>query len=155
MKLMKRLLLVLFPIILTACAPTTLPVKNQPYLDAEKAILALSPDQYRRLPDQTIYIGEVRIDPQHHQIASGFGKLIYPDGSIYQGPVKNGKAHGFGKSAMITGEIYEGEHQEGLFEGRGKLILSDQSFFIGDFKNHKVYRGEMHFTDGKIAILQP
>ena len=154
MKLIKRFLWILLPIILTACASTTLPAKNQPYLDAEKEITTLSPDQYLRLSDQTIYIGEVRADQQHYQAATGFGKLISPDGSIYQGYVKNGKAHGFGKSSMITGEIYKGEHQQGIFEGRGKLTLSDQSFFIGEFKNNKVYRGEMHFIDGKVATLQ-
>lgn len=145
-----RLLSLLFPLILTACASvTSMPVQNQPYLDAKKTIEALPANQYQRLDDQSIYIGELTKGE-----ATGFGKLIYPDGSMYQGYVKNGKANGFGKSIMISGEIYEGEHRQGIFEGRGKLTLSDQSFFIGTFKNHKVHRGDMHFTDGKIATLK-
>lgn len=141
-----KLLLLLFPLILTACASMSgIPAKNQPYLDAEKSLVTLSSDQYQRLADQTIYIGEIQ-----NGVATGFGKLISPDGSLYQGHVKNGKADGFGKSTMITGEVYEGEHLQGIFEGRGKLTLSDQSYFIGHFKNHKVYRGEMHFTDNQI-----
>lgn len=146
----KILLLLLLPLLVTACASIA-PAKNQPYLNAEKEIATLSSDQYQRLDDQTIYIGEFQTDQQNRRIPTGFGKLIFTDGSIYQGHITNGQPNGFGKSTMITGEVYEGEHQHGKFEGKGKLTLSDQSFFIGEFKNHKVYRGEMHFTDGRVA----
>ena len=140
--------LLILTLLLTACATKNISAPNQPYLDTQKRIEKLNNDQYRYLEDQTIYIGEF-----NQGIPSGFGELISPDGSRYQGSIKNSKAHGFGKSTMITGEIYEGEHLQGLFEGKGKLTLSDGSYFIGTFKNHKVYRGEMHFTNGKIRRL--
>lgn len=143
-------LTIILPLVLTACAAMApLPAENQPYLDAEKEVATLTSNQYLRLQDQSIYIGEITQGK-----ATGFGKLISPDGSIYQGSVKNGKPDGIGKSTMITGEAYEGEHKEGIFEGKGILTLSDHSFFVGYFKNHKAYRGEMHFTDGKIAELK-
>lgn len=145
-KVISTIVITLF---ITACAATNLPASNQPYLDAQKRLETLNAEQFRYLNDQTIYIGEFK-----QGIPSGFGELISPDGSRYQGSIQNSKAHGFGKSMMITGEIYEGEHQQGIFEGKGKLSLSDGSYFTGIFKNHKAYRGEMHFTDGKIAELK-
>lgn len=144
-----RIVSFVMTLLITACATVAnFPATNQPYLDAKTRVQNLNSDQYQYLDDKTIYIGDIDQDTP-----SGFGELISPDGSIYQGAIKNGRAHGFGKSTMITGEVYEGEHQQGTFEGKGKLTLSDGSFFIGIFKNHKVYRGEMHFTDGKVATL--
>ncbi|MHC5226510.1 hypothetical protein [Ignatzschineria sp. LJL83] len=139
--------LLLLPLIITACSslPTPqMPAKNQAYLNAQKEITHLPSHQYRYLQDKSIYIAE----------SENQGRIISPDGSFYQGSIQDNKPHGFGKSTMITGEIYEGEHQNGRFEGKGKLILSDQSYFIGSFKNHKVHQGTMYFTDGKISELK-
>lgn len=147
---MKRLLLLTaFVFALSACAThlPTQPAANAPYIEALQEIKALSPDQYLKLPNESIYIGEI-IEGQ----ANGFGKLITPDGSVYQGAINNGQPNGFGKSTMSSGEIYEGEHRNGIFDGRGRLTLSDGSTFIGTFKNHKVDRGEMIFPDGQRAI---
>lgn len=144
----KQLLPLLLSLILIACthAPDTIRI-DQPYLDAQKQIQSLSTDQYQILPDQSIYIGELKSGE-----ATGYGKIIMPDGSHYQGAVKKGLAHGFGRSEMSSGEIYEGEHKNGIFEGRGRLILSDGSVFIGTFKNHKVDRGEILFPDGTHGV---
>ena len=144
---LKNLSLLLLPLIITACSSLStpqMPAKNQAYLNAQKEISHLPSHQYRYLQDQSIYI--VESDNQ--------GRIISPDGSFYQGRIQDGKPHGFGKSTMSTGEIYEGEHQNGQFEGKGKLTLSDQSYFLGSFKNHKVHKGSMYFTDGKIAELK-
>ena len=143
----KTLSLLFLPLIITACSSLStpqMPAKNQAYINAQKEITQLPSSQYRYLQDQSIYIAE----------SESQGRIISPDGSVYQGRIQDGKPHGFGKSTMITGEIYEGEHRNGRFEGKGKLTLSDQSYFIGSFKNHKVHKGTMYFTDGKTAELK-
>ncbi|OYQ79529.1 hypothetical protein B9T19_07145 [Ignatzschineria sp. F8392] len=139
---------ILLSLLIMACShtPKSLP-SHQPYLDAQRQIQSLTTDQYQILPDQSIYIGELK-----SETATGYGKIIMPDGSHYQGAVKNGRPHGFGRSEMSSGEIYEGEHKNGIFEGRGRLILSDGSTFIGTFKDHKVDRGEIFFPDGTHGV---
>ncbi len=150
MKNSRLLLIILLPLFITACStmPAMVP-SNQAYLEAEQQIKTMPQAQYRILDNHGIYIGEFKAEN-----AAGFGKIISPDGSVYQGSVLNGKAHGFGKSTMSTGETYEGEHNAGIFEGRGRLILSDGSAFIGLFKDHKVHKGEMFFTDGSQGALK-
>lgn len=95
------------------------------------------------LADGSVYSGEIK-DSQ----ASGFGTVKSKD-AVYNGAVKNGKPHGFGQTVTSDGAIYDGEHVNGEFHGRGKLTLSDGSFFIGTMKHNKVYKGTMHFTDGR------
>lgn len=95
------------------------------------------------LADGSVYSGEIK-DSQ----ANGFG-TVKSKNAVYNGAVKNGQPHGFGQTVTSDGAIYDGEHVNGEFHGRGKLTLSDGSFFIGTMKHNKVYKGKMHFTDGR------
>lgn len=45
----------------------------------------------------------------HDFVFCGYGKLIWPDGSYFEGYWVNGKGHGFAFFKAATGEEYSGE----------------------------------------------
>ena len=50
---------------------------------------------------------------------SGYGKIIYSDGSSYDGIWKNGKYHDHGVLKEADGSVYIGEFENGLKSGNG------------------------------------
>jgi hypothetical protein len=69
--------------------------------------------------------------------AVGDGKLIFPDESVYEGSIKNGKPHGQGqkKWPSETGfkKMYRGTWHKGKMEGYGELAINDGEIYIGSF----------------------
>lgn len=45
---------------------------------------------------------------------SGYGKLIYPDGAIYEGRFENDLMSGFGTLTFSDGRTYTGEWRNGI-----------------------------------------
>jgi len=43
------------------------------------------------------------------EIRDGYGVMVWPDGSKYEGAWSGNKANGYGKLAHADGDIYEGE----------------------------------------------
>ncbi|ACI60398.1 TPA: hypothetical protein VPF83_001584 [Streptococcus pyogenes] len=62
---------------------------------------------------------------------NGEGKLVYPNGDIYEGTFKNGLFEGKGTFTAKTGWLYNGEFHKGQANGKGVLKA----------KNNKVYKG--------------
>ena len=106
--------------------------------------------------DGDLYEGELRNDHKHGQGTMRFadgrvfvgeyvngqmteGKMIYQDGSTYEGGWADGMRHGRGKCVFTDGSIYEGEFREGEFHGHGKMTWSDGGWYEGEWWN-----GEMH-----------
>lgn len=58
---------------------------------------------------------------------------ILPDGSVYQGPIVDGKFHGQGTLKYKEGDYYKGHFKNGLFDGLGVYIDSHGSRFEGTF----------------------
>lgn len=68
-------------------------------------------------------------------ISDGFGKLMYPNGTVYLGELENDTPHGHGKALYVGGASYEGDWNKGNREGLGKLSFSDGSYYEGTFLN--------------------
>ncbi len=50
---------------------------------------------------------------------NGQGKMIWPNGDIYEGLFRNGKRHGLGKRINMDGSEYTGEYFEDKPHGQG------------------------------------
>lgn len=64
-------------------------------------------------------------------------KTAYPDGSVAEGELIDGKLHGKGKITFSQGYLWEGEFKEGLLHGPGKITLPGKNAAIreGIFEN--------------------
>ena len=114
--------------------------------------------------NRDVYKGEWKDNSRH-----GKGKLIYKDGSFYEGTWEDGMPR-HGKGTYKYGgtynygenrDVYEGEFRDGKFHGQGKLIYKDGSVYEGTWENGmprngkgtyketfgRVYEGA--FVDGK------
>lgn len=49
----------------------------------------------------------------------GFGKQLWPDGSLYEGHMKNNKINGDGRMIHADGDIYEGAWIDDKAHGAG------------------------------------
>ena len=116
--------------------------------------------------DGDLYEGELRNDHKHGKGTMRFadgrvfvgeyvngqmteGKMIYQDGSTYEGGWADGMRHGRGKCVFTDESIYEGEFREGEFHGHGKMTWSDGGWYEGEWWN-----GEMVSTLLKIIVLK-
>ena len=82
-------------------------------------------------PDGTVYEGQMRNGVPH-----GFGKFVYPNGDTYEGEFKDNRRDGVGnrrdgvgKYVVATGETYEGEFKDGKNDGFGKNVWPDGSTY--------------------------
>jgi hypothetical protein len=65
----------------------------------------------------------------------GEGRMDWPDGRSYVGPMRAGKLHGEGRFRGARGELYEGTFTADTFTGQGTLNLPDGTRYRGDFVN--------------------
>lgn len=70
-----------------------------------------------------------------------WGKYVYPDGSVYEGEWRGGKAHGRGTLMYSTGDRYAGEWVATQKQGQGEFIYSNGG--IINNKNMKKRRKEI------------
>ncbi|MCJ8312861.1 MAG: hypothetical protein HRU38_05070 [Saccharospirillaceae bacterium] len=92
------------------------------------------------LPDGTIYEGELK-----DNLLSGQGSLTYSNNSSYIGQFKNGMFDGPGILINAKQITYDGNFQQGLFQGEGKYF-SDNYSYVGNFEAGK-FTGTGSFTD--------
>lgn len=66
---------------------------------------------------------------------NGQGKMIYANGSVYEGKFEGDKLSGFGHFRCAeTGDIYTGEYNEDKRNGKGRLFNKQKmTVFEGDF----------------------
>jgi hypothetical protein len=76
---------------------------------------------------------------QHNR--SGFGKMEFSNGQVYEGGFYENMFSGYGRLQWPNGTIYEGGFKRNRFHGQGKKLLSDGSV---------VYEG--CYDDGKQVI---
>lgn len=60
--------------------------------------------------------------------------LVYEDGSIYHGPVNNGKPQGFGTLKHASGAVLKGNWLDGIVQGEGAMVTSNAIRFNGNFE---------------------
>jgi len=82
-------------------------------------------------------------------------KVTYPDGSLFEGPMKMGyrDVYGtvhFGPSSPY--ERYKGSFSEDEMEGQGELVMRDGTLFIGKFETG-VPHGEIEITHEKYSYV--
>ena len=75
----------------------------------------------------------------------GEQKITFPDGSSYDGEVKNGKRNGYGIQVYSTGVTYYGNWEDDLQNGYGNLDIDDDWYYSGEWKNG-LYDGEGYFS---------
>ena len=91
--------------------------------------------------------GEGEVNAQGEK--EGRGTLVFPDGNMYEGQWRAGKAHGQGKYTVATGDVYEGEFVEGAPHGHGKYSYSSGSVYEGEWVADKKHgRGKLTHADG-------
>ena len=66
----------------------------------------------------------------------------------YTGDVRNDMAHGFGKLEFKDGSNYEGGFLFDEFHGGGKFTFSDDGFIEGKWTNGYFYEGVRMFKNG-------
>lgn len=63
---------------------------------------------------------------------------IFPDGAVYKGEMKDGKARGKGTLTFPSGAKYEGEFKNDKFHGRGTYTYPDGTHSKVEFKEGKI-----------------
>ena len=100
-------------------------------------------------PNKTIYKGMIN----NKNLREGFGKLFFPDGSIYKGFFRNNKMEGRGRLLNKNGFVYEGEFKNGLSNGYGKYVALDGTTYKGLWLDNKQSGlGEIIYPDGSKYI---
>lgn len=92
------------------------------------------------------YDGETNAEGKKH----GKGKIIYLDGSMFDGNFVEDHKEGYGE--YFTKEVtYKGEWQNGLKNGKGTLYFPNGDRVSTTFKNDKKHGNGIYITaDGKI-----
>ncbi|WGL15166.1 C13 family peptidase [Microbulbifer bruguierae] len=65
---------------------------------------------------------------------SASSAVTLPDGSRYQGALKNGLLHGQGTLTWPDGRRYQGGFQQGVMSGDGRLEYSEDCVYLGGFQ---------------------
>ena len=92
------------------------------------------------LDDMKFNHKQCKDEPYHnnqHYYKQGYGVLLQPNGSIYQGYFVNDYAEGKGKLTNPEGDFYEGEFQYGLANGYGVYTHKNGSRYEGQWKDDK------------------
>lgn len=80
---------------------------------------------------------------------AGDGRVRLPDGSVYEGPFRDGMFNGHGVLTYPAGARYEGEFRNGLFQGHGVYVSGDGDLYRGQFKRGVMTgTGEIHLANG-------
>jgi hypothetical protein len=95
------------------------------------------------------YVGGFQEGQKH-----GYGRAIYPDGSIYMGEWLNNLPHGKGKLKSLNttegqDEFYDGDWKAGQMDGLGMQRWRDGTTYQGGFTNGRKHgKGVFSWPDG-------
>jgi hypothetical protein len=68
------------------------------------------------------------------------GKIIFDEGSIYEGEWLKGLMHGKGKKIYSKGDVYEGAFKEGQMHGDGSFTFASDGYLLkGLWKNDRYF----------------
>lgn len=91
------------------------------------------PFQYE---DGSVYQGHIK-DIQGNLIRHGLGKLLFQDGTLYEGYWKEDAPFGFGRLIKANGDVYEGGVNGYKASGKGVLYSLDGYIYNGEWENDK------------------
>lgn len=79
----------------------------------------------------------------------GRGVQTWPDGTVYEGHWKNGKANGRGRLIHAEGDVQEVDWVDGKADGKGYYLHADGSKYEGGWKDDMQHgNGYETFPDG-------
>ncbi len=82
---------------------------------------------------------------------TGFGKIIFKNGDVYEGELKDGRPTRKGKVTWSNGDVYEGDFKDTQRTGNGKLIWSNGNVYEGEFKDDRLIgKGKFAWTGGNV-----
>ncbi|MED4014670.1 hypothetical protein [Sutcliffiella cohnii] len=91
--------------------------------------------------EQTQHVGGSLVDKRETS-------YVWPDGSTYEGEIKNGKLHGKGTLTWANGDKYTGEFFEGAITGAGAIQFANGRSYVGEFLNGLPHgQGTMFYPD--------
>eukprot|EP00927_Polykrikos_kofoidii_P037793 TRINITY_DN32009_c0_g1_i1.p1 TRINITY_DN32009_c0_g1~~TRINITY_DN32009_c0_g1_i1.p1 ORF type:complete len:657 (+),score=94.01 TRINITY_DN32009_c0_g1_i1:71-1972(+) len=79
-------------------------------------------------PDGSVYDGQFRLGSE-----DGYGRFVAASGSVHEGDWKDGRKHGFGTLSNDDGSLYSGRWDMGNRCGHGFERFADSSTFEGQF----------------------
>jgi len=80
---------------------------------------------------------------------TGHRTRTYPNGDIYVGEWKDGKAHGQGTCTYADGDKYVGEYRDDNFHGQGTYTHANGEKYVGEYKDGKKHgQGTNTWPDG-------
>eukprot|EP00026_Physarum_polycephalum_P003403 Phypoly_transcript_03414.p1 GENE.Phypoly_transcript_03414~~Phypoly_transcript_03414.p1 ORF type:complete len:520 (+),score=111.47 Phypoly_transcript_03414:218-1777(+) len=78
-----------------------------------------------------------------------WGKYVYPDGSVYEGEWRGGKAHGRGTLLYSTGDRYTGEWIATQKQGQGEFVYANGDVYKGEWKADRAHGyGVLMYSNG-------
>ena len=101
--------------------------------------------------NNAIYKGYISIN---NDKAFGYGTLYGNDGYLYEGEWADGRENGYGKRVYPTGTIEEGFFVNGYFTGKGiRSEVSVGTIMTGSFIDSRLHgEGKMSFSNGDVMI---
>jgi len=89
-------------------------------------------------PKKNLTKNELKLNDSTAEITQKkiLSELIYENGGVYKGQIKNGKPHGIGVLIFENGTKYIGEWKDGLPSGLGAKLHKNE-LYIGNFKDAK------------------
>jgi hypothetical protein len=82
------------------------------------------------IENKTKYEGEWNITTGERD---GMGVLIWPDGSVYEGYWRRGKANGKGRLVHADRDVYIGDWLDDKAHGNGSYIHADGAKYVGEW----------------------
>jgi len=82
------------------------------------------------IENEDVYIGNWNIQLDTRE---GTGKIIFRDGSIFEGAFSNNTISGFGRYIRFDGEIYTGNWENDNINGQGTLVNPNGYRYSGNW----------------------
>lgn len=86
-----------------------------------------------RRPNGSVYTGEIRDGKAH-----GSGRVVFRKGTIIRGEFRDNLAHGRVVEMLIDGTIYEGEFSYGRRDGNGILSEPEEPLRVAQFMSGEI-----------------
>jgi len=80
---------------------------------------------------------------------NGMGKLVYPDGSVYEGELVQNIKHGKGMWRSSRGAYYSGSWENGKTHGSGVLTYPNGTTYTGEFRHGQKHGKGVITSNGK------
>jgi hypothetical protein len=86
------------------------------------------------LEEGNVYIGEWDVDTGER---TGRGKILFKNGSLFEGTFHKNKVNGHGRLIKEDGEMYTGDWKNDMYHGEGTLTCTNGSNYKGNWEDDK------------------